>query len=367
MDNLLMLFDEDSQNRYKTVLENIKNASNSFYDSYNSLLEHFLRTICPNKTRGSVSNIINDKENKSFLLETVGLSQKTYNKILDYALKLNKHKHNKENDVVIDPVLNHMKLFYDVVFSYAKYVKYTIPSYDEDYFIDIYNQFHEDKQDIKSVKDKVDLLIREKETERTNSIIKNARIEAFHCGNYSYESSLSDKEYNLQKTILIILMISGFVLFAIAIFLIKERDLALGFVVMFAPFWIFYLVRLIQLIKCGKAEKVDALGTSKYLIVKLSDDYVPLNLRTFKMSQHIINVIAGFLLFGSIFTEKNIALNVVLGILLILFFVTCILFIEHKKTFDVLVMHSRFGDMYYSYKYGEMVDKTEDGTFIKLQ
>ena len=367
MDNLLMLFDEDSQNRYKTVLENIKNASNSFYDSYNSLLEHFLRTICPNNVKGSITNIIKDEENAIFILEVVGFNQKFYNKLLDYALKLNKHKHNKEKDVDIDSVLNYMKLFYDVVYTYAKYVKYTIPSFDEDYFIDIYNQFHEDKEDIKSVKDKVDLLIREKEKERTNSIIKNARIEAFHCGNYSYESSLSDEEYNSQKTILIILMISGFMLFTIAIFLIKDRDLALGFMIIFAPFWIFYLVRLIQLIKCGKSEKVDSLGTSKYLIVKLSDDYVPLNLRTFKFSQHFINFLAGLLLLGSIFAENNILLNVVLGILFILFIVTCILFIEHKKTFDVLIMHSRFGDMYYSYKYGEIVDKIEDGTFIKLK
>ena len=354
MDNLLMLFDEESQNRYKTVLENIQNASPSFYDSYNSLLEQFFRNICIHHVKGSVSSIIKDKMNKDFLLNDVKLDEKTYNKILDYALKLNSHKHKKQKSINMDSVLNYMKLFYDIVYAYAKFVKYTIPLYNEDYYINLYNQIEESKKEYSDIKRELNNISKHLNKKQEEEDFLRFKSEVFHCGDYNYESSLSDRIFKIRKAIIITTFLLAYVFLFIGGIYGKTEG-ARDFFTVSSLFMIYYGYRLIQFVLTGKIIKINYNGKTPYLYGQVSEDGFPLTLGNVKIYHYIVNILYSLTILAYITEPWYIAF-------FIFYLITWILLFRFKKKYTVTVMHSQYGDYYYSPKEGNIVTKHDDGS-----
>lgn len=78
--------------RYQTLIKNIKNNSNSFYDSFLDLLEETIKYILDtnNITYDSTKTcggILKEVDVSSFLIEKLKLDEYTYNKLPDYIKK----------------------------------------------------------------------------------------------------------------------------------------------------------------------------------------------------------------------------------------------------------------------------------------
>lgn len=123
---------EPIQGRYETLVRNIKSASNSFYDSYIDLLEEIGKDVAARngvdvdgKTAGYIFR------NREFL-EKAGIEVPILEKINDYILKINKHKHRKEKEVSLESVISYMRALHDLLIPYAAMV--TEKPVKEDFF-----------------------------------------------------------------------------------------------------------------------------------------------------------------------------------------------------------------------------------------
>lgn len=111
--------------RFLTVERNIKSASNSFYDSYLDMQEQFIKHIVmeagidykPNETCGA---LLKKPEVKSLLIETLAVDEYTYNKLQDYTLKVNAHKHKGEKKIAVDTIVSYLRVFYSATAAFCK-------------------------------------------------------------------------------------------------------------------------------------------------------------------------------------------------------------------------------------------------------
>lgn len=112
--------------RYVTLERNIKAAGNSFYDAYLDLQEQFVR-IALNEAGldlgegSSVGGLLKKPACRDFFLSTVGLDAHTYDKMQDYTLKVNAHKHKQEKHIARDTVLNYVTVLHRATAAYASY------------------------------------------------------------------------------------------------------------------------------------------------------------------------------------------------------------------------------------------------------
>jgi len=161
----MKLFSESLTNRYNTLERNVKSKSNSFYDSYLDLLEatikYFLEenNISYDPTRTCGHLVKNDKLIISFLKETLRLDDFTYNKIGDYIKKCNDHKHKKEKWLVIDSVINYLKVYYDFINYYIDFIKGIRIEFDANYYNEIFGETerlnNEYKQEVARLKEEL--------------------------------------------------------------------------------------------------------------------------------------------------------------------------------------------------------------------
>lgn len=150
--NNIQLFDQKIENRYRTLIKNIKNKSNSFYDSYLDLLEETIKYILTThnvkfdatKTCGT---ILQNEYVKFFFIEKLKVDNYTYSKLPDYIKKCNDHKHKKERQLSVDSVVNYLRVYFDFINFYKKYINEDIISFNPDYFVSIFNDIDE-KNDI---------------------------------------------------------------------------------------------------------------------------------------------------------------------------------------------------------------------------
>ncbi len=170
------LFNDALTMRFSTLERNIKSKSNSFYDSYLDLLEatikYFLdeNSIFYDASRTCGHLVRNEKDVKSFLLETLTLDDYTYNKLSDYIKKCNDHKHKKEKTLGIDSIINYLKVYYDLINYYIDYIKGVQVEFDANYFSSIYGETerlnNEYKEEVQRLKDEL------KESYETNKLSK---------------------------------------------------------------------------------------------------------------------------------------------------------------------------------------------------
>ncbi len=182
--------DRSVVNRCNTVVRNIKAASNSFYDSYLDLLEEFIKEIAEDNgfdmTGKTCGAIIRQTEIKDFLINKVGIDKKVYEKLGDYILKINKHKHHLEKNVSIDIVKNYMVVFDNFAIQYIACMKTGIETkhVDMDELEHLFGQTERENEKLKNEAEKLKNELKEViETEKLSS-------EAID----SYKKIIADKE-----------------------------------------------------------------------------------------------------------------------------------------------------------------------------
>ena len=109
--------DVELYNRYSTLENNLRSASNSFYDSYRSVIECFLKCIVkkfnlPLGNTVGFQALINDSGVLKVLYDS-GVDEDCINKIRDYVLKINKHIHKKEKNVSFETVVDYLNVLFD--------------------------------------------------------------------------------------------------------------------------------------------------------------------------------------------------------------------------------------------------------------
>ncbi|MBR2024682.1 MAG: hypothetical protein IKA02_02610, partial [Clostridia bacterium] len=140
--------------RYLTLEKNIKSASNSFYDSYLDLQEELLRQIVADFdieiiSRRSFGELLKIKEIESIFYEELKLNQYTYEKMMDYSLKVNSHKHKGEKKIELETVYKYLTVFYEVSSTYARYRGFSYEFFDRSYFEEIFDFFEKENLQLK--------------------------------------------------------------------------------------------------------------------------------------------------------------------------------------------------------------------------
>ena len=82
--------DHNLYERYLTLERNIKARSNSFYDAYLDLQEHFVKIVLAEqafeiKVQETCGAILRKAEVKDYFMETLQIDEYTYNKMQDYC------------------------------------------------------------------------------------------------------------------------------------------------------------------------------------------------------------------------------------------------------------------------------------------
>lgn len=140
--------------RYQTLIKNIKNNSNSFYDSFLDLLEETIKYILDtnNITYDSTKTcggILKEVDVSSFLIEKLKLDEYTYNKLPDYIKKCNDHKHKKEKTLSIESIVNYLRVYYNLINYYYNYINIKNIGFDEEYYISIFKETEKNNEILK--------------------------------------------------------------------------------------------------------------------------------------------------------------------------------------------------------------------------
>lgn len=143
MFKFLQEMDGKLHQRYLTLERNIKAGSNSFYDAYLDLQEQFVKTVALGcgiefRVRDSVGDLLRKNELKEYFLQTLGVEEYTYNKMQDYTLKVNEHKHKGEKNIQVETIVNYMRVIFDATSAYARKKGMAVGEFDGNYFIEIF-------------------------------------------------------------------------------------------------------------------------------------------------------------------------------------------------------------------------------------
>lgn len=144
--------------RYLTVERNVKAGSNSFYDSYLDLQEQFVKVVALDcgiefGVRDSVGQLLRNATLKTYFLETLGVEEYTYNKMQDYTLKVNEHKHKGEKNIQVETIVNYMRVIFDATSAYARKKGIAVGEFDGNYFIEIFGYLERENAKLKSEMD----------------------------------------------------------------------------------------------------------------------------------------------------------------------------------------------------------------------
>ncbi len=192
--------------RYLTAEKNIKAASNSFYDAYLDLQEQFVKFVAifcgfDIKARESCGELLRRNDVQVYFKETLQIDDYTYNKMQDYTLKVNAHKHNGEKIVQIETIVNYMRVFYNATKAFALSRNVPVIDFDAVYFINIFGCFEKENASLKSemLKIKEELQssvelgkLKESDIEIYKNLLSQAEID---------KMSLEDQNDELQRQI----------------------------------------------------------------------------------------------------------------------------------------------------------------------
>lgn len=195
--------------RYRTLERNIKSASNSFYDSYLDLQEQFLRIVLENEgvetsSGNSSGSLLKNPACQNLLLSVIGIDQRTYDKMGDYALKVNAHKHKKEKRITLDTILNYLGVIYDAMFAYAKFKGVECSPLEISAYAEMFGVFERENATLRTECDK---LREELSSSVEEGKLKDSDIETFKSLASRAELdklSLEEQNSELQKQISIL-------------------------------------------------------------------------------------------------------------------------------------------------------------------
>ena len=192
--------------RYLTVERNIKAASNSFYDAYLDMQEQFVKLVCERfdidvSVHESCGAILKKDIVKDVFTKKLNVDDYTYNKMQDYTLKVNAHKHKGEKHIQIETIVSYMRVIYYAVVSFVKYFTIDFNDFDAQYFIDIFGCY--EKENI-SLKEQVVGLKEELQDSVVQHKLKDSDLETFKSLLSQSEiekMSLEDQNRELQKQV----------------------------------------------------------------------------------------------------------------------------------------------------------------------
>ena len=155
MFKFLQEMDGKLHQRYLTLERNIKAGSNSFYDAYLDLQEQFVKTVALGcgiefRVRDSVGDLLRKNELKEYFLQTLGVEEYTYNKMQDYTLKVNEHKHKGEKNIQVETVVNYMRVIFSATSAYARYKGVVVGEFDGNYFIGLFGCMERENEALKN-------------------------------------------------------------------------------------------------------------------------------------------------------------------------------------------------------------------------
>ena len=146
--------DHNLYERYLTLERNIKARSNSFYDSYLDLQEHFVKLVLVEqafeiKVQETCGAILRKADVRAYFMETLQIDEYTYNKMQDYTLKVNAHKHKGEKTVQIETIVNYLRVFYNAASAYANSKAMDADGFDASYYISIFGIFEKENSELR--------------------------------------------------------------------------------------------------------------------------------------------------------------------------------------------------------------------------
>ena len=195
--------------RYRTLERNIKSASNSFYDAYLDLQEQFLRIVLENEgvetsSGNSAGSILKNPACQDLFLSVIGIDKHTYDKMGDYALKVNAHKHKKEKCITLDTILKYIEVIYDAMFAYAKFKGVECSPLEISAYAEMFGVFERENATLRTECDK---LREELSASVEEGKLKDSDIETFKNlarGAELDKLSLEEQNAELQKQISIL-------------------------------------------------------------------------------------------------------------------------------------------------------------------
>ncbi len=211
--------------RYLTVERNIKSGSNSFYDSYLDLQEQFLRFMITEAgldatARETCGALLKRADVMTLCLETVGIGKGIYEKLSDYTLKVNQHKHKGEKKIQLETIINYMRVFYETLAAYATYRCMGSSTFDPDYYVDIFCVFEKEnallKEEAQKLKEELSASVelrklKESDLETYKHLLSAAEVDKLDVETQNAELQrqisklkdikLSSMEEKLNKTI----------------------------------------------------------------------------------------------------------------------------------------------------------------------
>ncbi|MBR2650827.1 MAG: hypothetical protein IKD45_04130 [Clostridia bacterium] len=112
--------------RCDTLLCDIRSGSSSFFSSYRSLVECFVKTVTENSPhrekyeQKSLTYMLCSDELSEHLKDTVGIDANAHKKIKNYILKINRQVHEREKELDDELLKSYLYALYDFTVPYAR-------------------------------------------------------------------------------------------------------------------------------------------------------------------------------------------------------------------------------------------------------
>lgn len=202
----LIKIDDRLYERYLTVERNIKSASNSFYDSYLDMQEQFVKTVAINENieisvRATCGELLHNNDVKNYFINVIKLDDYTFNKMNDYSLKVNAHKHVGEKRIQVETIVNYLRVFYTASSLYYQNKIEEACVFNADEIISIFGIYEKDnialKEEVNKLKEDLSVSIesgkiKESDIIAYKNLLSQAEIDKL---------SLEDQNSELQKQV----------------------------------------------------------------------------------------------------------------------------------------------------------------------
>ncbi len=253
-------FDIEVYNRYATLENNLRSASNSFYDSYRATVESFLKYV-RNKYnvntdgRDGIQALLNN-DNLLQVLYNAGIEQKNVAKVKDYILKINKHIHKKEKSISFELVVDYLNTLYDFTSPFAYFIGVTPKRISLNEIQGIYSEYQSSLKAqnmfFENIEDHIDKKFEEfKDSINPNSkekeiTPKEARAHFLNTSKKTFVYDADDDSFSVFKVIytfsLILFLLFGFLqlylMFADErVMFVYDLPINIVYAILFARFW----------------------------------------------------------------------------------------------------------------------------------
>lgn len=206
MFEFLQQLDERLYSRYLTLERNIKAASNSFYDSFLDLQEQFVKYVIAQfdidaSVRETCGALLKREDVAAVFKERLHIDDYTFNKMQDYTLKVNAHKHKGEKNVQVETIVSYLRVIYNAFTAFCDGEGIECGAFDGNYFINLFGVFERENIELKAqasaLKEELASSVeqhklKERDIEEYRNIISQTKLEKL---------SLEEQNVELQRMI----------------------------------------------------------------------------------------------------------------------------------------------------------------------